>query len=90
MLTEVRLIIRDKSPLCDKIIKGFFDLSKEFPTVKFKAESINDSYSAVVDMQRNGCYNLPCAIKTNEIGVEYCKPIKTLKDLKTFILDTEK
>ena len=89
MLTQIKLIIRDNSPLCSKIAKEFMKLSGEYSGVKFITESINNNYSAVIDIQRNGCYNLPCVIKTNDIGIDYCKPIKNIKDLKK-LLNEEK
>lgn len=85
MLTKIRLIIRDNNSTCLKIAKEFLKLSKDFPQIRFTVESINSNYSAVIDIQRNGCYNLPCVIKTNEIGIEYFKPIKNIKDLKKFL-----
>lgn len=85
MLTKVTMIIRDKSPLCSKMVQKFFEFQSKMPNVKFNVESINNNYSAVIDIQRNGCYNLPCVIKTNDIGIEYCQSIKTLKQLKNFL-----
>ena len=85
MLTQIKLIIRDNSTLCSKLAKEFMKLSSEYSGVKFITESINNNYSAVIDIQRNGCYNLPCVIKTNDIGIEYYQTIKTLKELKKFL-----
>lgn len=85
MLTKIRLIVRDYSPICSKMTKEFMKFSKDFPNVKFIVESINNNYSAVIDIRRNGCYNLPCVIKTNDIGIEYYQSIKTLKQLKNFL-----